>query len=203
MALQKRYILPAISGFVLALGLFDFYAFCKHAALPQTVQPQNADAVIALTGGSGLRIAASIGLIDAGAADHLLISGVHPDVTMTEIEALGGEPSSVYRCCVDLGYQAETTYGNAQEAARWAKTGGHDSLIIVTSNYHMPRSLILLQRAMPELELLPYPVQSLIDPARPFSSFRSAKGLITEWLKWRVTRVIYGNAGKKTETIHP
>jgi len=200
MPLKKRYFLPAIGSFILAFGLFDFNAFCKHAARSQAPPAPKADAVIALTGGSGLRIAASIGLIESGAANQLLISGVHPDITMTEIEALAGGASSIYECCVALGYSAETTYGNAKETARWAEESGHQSLIIVTSNYHMPRSLILLQRAMPKLDLTPYPVQSRIDPSAPFAEVRSTKGLATEWIKWRITRFIYGNKGHALET---
>lgn len=201
MALRKRFVLPVLTGLVLGFGAFDFSAFCQRAALLEQPIAPRADAVIALTGGAG-RIAASVQLIEAGASAHLLISGVHPDVTLPEIAALDGGPASVYACCVDLGYKAETTYGNAQEAARWAAAGGHKRLIIVTSNYHMPRSLILLQRAMPTLELVAFPVQSRIDPARPYADLRSARGLVTEWLKWRVTRALYG-APSQTPEAHP
>jgi len=198
-AWRKRYILPVLTLLVGGFLALDFSAFCKRAQLAEPSAAPKADAVIALTGGSGLRIAASVRLIEAGVAEHLLISGVHPDINMDEIETLGGGSPAVYQCCVDLGHVAETTYGNAKEAARWAEAGQYKTLIIVTSNYHMPRSLILLRRAMPELDLIPYPVQSRINPSAPMANFRSTKGLATEWLKWRITRFIYGDRDRALE----
>lgn len=196
---SRRRLLVVLTTFFLTFGAFDYAAFCKRAAALTSPPAPQADAIIALTGGSGLRIAAGIRLVDTGAANHLLISGVHPDVHMEEIAVLGGGPEATYDCCVDLGYMAQTTYGNALETARWAEDGEHQDLIIVTSNYHMPRSLILLQRAMPDRNLIPYPVQSRINPATPFSDIRSLRGLVTEWLKWRVTRVVYGDRSKALE----
>ena len=193
MRASRRTGLLLLAAFVFGIGLFDYSAFCQRTRLLEPPASAKADAIVALTGGSGLRIAAGVDLIENEAAAHLLISGVHPDVNISDIATLGGGNPSTYQCCVELGYTAKTTYGNALETARWAQAAGHKSLLIVTSNYHMPRSLILLQRAMPDLQLLPYPVQTRINPATPYSNFKSAKGLVTEWLKWRVTRVMYGD----------
>ena len=185
---NRRIILIAIAALACIAAVMDFSAFCKRAANSQGQNGLSADAVIALTGGSGLRIAAGVKLIEQGAAEHLLISGVHPDVTMEEIANLAGGSAQVYECCVDLDYMAETTFQNADETARWAIGNEHKSLIIVTSNYHMPRSLIHLRRAMPGLTLHPYPVQTRIDPAHPLASFQTLKGLSAEWIKWRITK---------------
>ncbi len=35
---------------------------------------------------------------------------------------------------------------------------GYHSLRLVTASYHMPRSLLEFRRAMPDIEILPYPV---------------------------------------------
>lgn len=190
--MRKRHIAAILGTGLIIFGTADFLAFCKRAASAPVPAAPTADAIIALTGGSGLRIAAGVKLVEAGAAEHLLISGVNPDVTMPEIANLAGGPQHVYDCCVELGYQAETTIGNAIEAANWARANDYTSLIIVTSNYHMPRSLIVLDRAMPKITLLPYPVQSRIDAASPLASWRALKGLSAEWAKWRVMRLRYG-----------
>ena len=63
-------------------------------------------------------------------------------------------------CCVDLGRDARDTIGNAAEARDWAKAKGYTSLIVVTSNYHMPRSMAELAEAMPKTRLIPYPVNN-------------------------------------------
>lgn len=194
MARAKSFALPLLIGLTLAgFGLFDFTAFCARAAALSPPATPNADAVVALTGGSGVRIAAGVALVEAGAAPLMLITGINPEVTNADIAKLGGGPPALYECCISFDRKAKTTLGNGKETARWATAGGHKRLIIVTSNYHMPRSLIVLSRAMPELDLIAYPVQSSLDPATPFESLRSIKGLGREWAKWRITRLFSGN----------
>jgi uncharacterized SAM-binding protein YcdF (DUF218 family) len=180
-------IAPALLLVVLAGISFDVLAFARRAAnsVPATVQ--QADAVVALTGGSGMRIAAGIDLVTAGRGQRLLISGVNPDVTMDDLIDLAGGAVDTYACCVDIGYNAETTIGNADETAAWAYEHGYKRLIIVTSDYHMPRSLLLLHRAMPDVELQPFPVRTVVDPSIMLHDSKSFRGVLTEWAKWRVT----------------
>ena len=52
-------------------------------------------------------------------------------------------------CCVDLDYSAINTEGNAIETKRWAHRRGIRSLIVVTSNYHMPRAMAELRASFP------------------------------------------------------
>ena len=44
--------------------------------------------------------------------------------------------------------------------AQWAKRKGFASLIVVTSDYHMPRSMVELAEAMPDMRLIAYPVSN-------------------------------------------
>lgn len=172
---------------LLAIVAFDFLMFARRADESVPATTRKADAIVALTGGSGLRIAAGIDLMSAGRGQRLLISGVNPDVDMDDLIALAGGSPDTYACCVDIGYRAETTIGNAEETAAWAYERGYTHLIIVTSDYHMPRSLLLLQRAMPDITLQPYPVRTVVDPSAVLSDSKSFRGVLTEWAKWRVT----------------
>ena len=63
-------------------------------------------------------------------------------------------------CCVDIDRSALNTFGNAIETRRWAHQHNFNSLIIVTSNWHMPRAMIELDHQLPDLTLIPYPVIS-------------------------------------------
>ena len=114
---------------------------------------------------------------------------------MDDVAALAGGPAETYSCCVELGREARTTVGNAKEAAGWAGENGYGSIVLVTSDYHLPRSAILMAQAMPEVDLIVYPVRGSIDPSQPFESFRTARSLIQEWLKWRVTKLRSGRDG--------
>jgi uncharacterized SAM-binding protein YcdF (DUF218 family) len=97
-------------------------------------------------------------LLERGAARRLLITGVHPSITKPEIKELahGGRR---FDCCADLDFTAEDTRENAAEAAGWVKAHRFKSLILVTANYHMPRSMAEFSADMPDVKLEPYPVE--------------------------------------------
>ena len=187
--LRKRRIgvVPTLFLAGLVLAIADFVLFANRAANADRSPDVTADAIVALTGGSGLRIAAGVELVGKGRGRRMLISGVNPDVPKADLIALAGGSEEVWACCVDIGYMAETTLGNADETAAWAYERGYKSLIIVTSDYHMPRSLIVLKKAMPDLELIAWPVRTVNDPSRIWSDPGSFRGVFLEWAKWRVT----------------
>lgn len=172
-------ILAALAG--------DFLLFAQRAAGMKPDPDTKADAIVALTGGSGMRIAAGVQLVAEGRGKRLLISGVHPDVTLEDLIDLAGGDPEVWACCVDIGHTAETTLGNGDETAAWAYENDYDTLIVVTSDYHMARSLLVLQAAMPDVALKPWPVRTVIDPSHLLSDPKSLKGVFLEWAKWRVT----------------
>jgi uncharacterized SAM-binding protein YcdF (DUF218 family) len=67
-------------------------------------------------------------------------------------------PQSLFVCCVDLGYDAIDTVGNALETAKWVRAHNYRRVLVVTSNYHMPRSLLELHRIDPETQYVGYPI---------------------------------------------
>ena len=69
-------------------------------------------------------------------------------------------PSDLFECCVDIGSDALDTTGNANEISRWIHDNGFDTVLVVTNNYHMPRSLHELRRVDPVTDFVPYPVVS-------------------------------------------
>jgi uncharacterized SAM-binding protein YcdF (DUF218 family) len=149
-----RTFLKVLAG-VAGLYLIGFLVFVL--TLPGAISPNlKADGIVALTGGNA-RLDAAVALLERGAAHRLLITGVHPTTTKLELGLLlhGGKR---FDCCADLGHQAADTRGNAEEAARWAHDHGYKSLIVVTANYHMPRSLTEFAAAMPGEKLVPYAV---------------------------------------------
>ena len=69
-------------------------------------------------------------------------------------------PSAVTPPTVTLGRFATSTRGNGMEIADWAREHGIHSLRVVTAGYHMPRSLLELRRNLPDVLLVPHPVQA-------------------------------------------
>jgi len=91
-------------------------------------------------------------------SSRLLITGVNPATRRGELKKLIAKDSERFDCCVDLGYEAQNTSGNAREIARWVRRNGFESLIVVTSNYHMPRSLVELSRELPDTDFIAHAV---------------------------------------------
>ena len=117
------------------------------------------DAIIVLTGGSG-RVDAGIELLVKNRGSKLLISGVGKNVKLQdliEISALQGDIRQL-EDSIFLGFYASSTRGNAEESQRWVREHGFKSITLVTSNYHMPRSILKFQALMPKIKIVPYPV---------------------------------------------
>lgn len=142
-----------------AVGLcVGFVIFAESIPAEEPTDVPHAEGMVALTGGAD-RIADAMALLAEGRADRLLITGVNQSTTSPEIAGQNPRYKALFQCCVDLGYEALNTIGNAREAAQWAaRRDIRRSLIIVTSSYHMPRALAEMRHVLPEIELYPYPV---------------------------------------------
>jgi uncharacterized SAM-binding protein YcdF (DUF218 family) len=116
-----------------------------------------ADGIVVLTGGSS-RVSDAMELLAGGYGKRLLISGVHPTNAASDISRSLSDNQSLLSCCVDLDRSAVNTRSNAAETRRWAHERGFKSLIVVTSNYHMPRAILELSHAMPDIQLIPFAV---------------------------------------------
>src|SRR5450432_3554125 len=143
-----------------AIGFVGFLSQLRGAEIKPAGK---ADGIVVLTGGSS-RVSDAMELLAGGYGRRLLISGVHPTNAASDISrSLSGNQSlsdnqSLLDCCVDLDHSAVNTRSNAAETRRWAHERGFKSLIVVTSNYHMPRAIVELSHAMPDIALIPFAV---------------------------------------------
>jgi uncharacterized SAM-binding protein YcdF (DUF218 family) len=136
------------------------------------------DGIVALTGG-GMRVDAAVALFEKGVGKRLLISGVNPQASKDDLKKLA-HGKKRFDCCADLGYAAENTLGNAKEAAAWARFYHYKRIVLVTSRYHMPRSLAEFHDVMPDVTLVAYPV----DPEPGRGGWARLRTLHSEYLKY-------------------
>lgn len=195
-------LLAVVTAMIVAFGLgFIAFAHGVERAVPQHPLPE-ADAIVALTGGDADRLTTAMKLLQEGRGRRLLISGVNPKVADTDVyDVLDGAPELI-ACCVDLGRQAKDTLGNASETAAWAGRNGFSRLIVVTDDFHMPRSLAELRVALPQAQLIPYPVEtSLSAPGAWQRDLKSATTLGGEYVKYLAIRAreAFLTAEKPTE----
>lgn len=142
---------------ILFVGVAGFVWFVAQMRSDEQRPARKADGIVVLTGGSS-RISDAMDLLADGYGKRLLISGVHPANGANDILRSLPDNHSLLSCCVDLDRSAVNTRSNATETRRWVAERGFRSLIVVTSNYHMPRAMLELSHAMPDIDLIFYPV---------------------------------------------
>ena len=185
---------------VAVLSIGGFLQFAEQvASLRPPEQIDSTDAIVVLTGGSQ-RIDHGVSLFNGGVGKRMLISGVNPRTSGATLKNMTAGSDELFDCCVDIGYDAIDTIGNANETARWIAEHGFSRVLIVTSNYHVPRSLLELRRADPKTAFDVYPV-TLADLRGEDWLFKPEvmRVMISEYAKyaWAWARA---TAGTKTAT---
>src|SRR5438445_155578 len=160
-----KIVIPALRGLLIAgatLGAIWLAGLIWFGASPSAeVHATPTDAIVVLTGGSQ-RLNSGIALLREGRGRKLFVSGVNHHVHLEDLLPNSGDGLELARewasCCVVLGYRAGDTLGNAEETAQWMREEGFHSLRLVTAWYHIRRSLLEFDRAMPGIEIVPHPV---------------------------------------------
>ena len=191
MARPAKWIAVAAAAVLVAFAA-GFVVFARAVADYVPGQPpQRADAIVVLTGGE-LRLTAAARLLAEGRGARLLISGVNPQTSRADLKRLSGLSERLFTTKVDVDY-ANSTTSNAEETRAWANAKGYRRLIIVTSSYHMPRSLTELSRAMPGVVLVPHPVvPERLHARRWWTDAFTARVLLAEYVKFLPSAARYG-----------
>lgn len=146
------------AALILSAGLWGAGLFRYAEAIPTTVADAGVktDAIVVLTGGSG-RLDEGLTLLEQGFAGKLFISGVYQGVDMQNLlQAYRDSPQDL-NCCVAIGHAVDTI-NNAIETAKWVRENKITSLRLVTGAYHMPRSVLEFEQAMPGVTIVEHPV---------------------------------------------
>lgn len=160
LGLRRKISLSFLFIFFLWLGGLIWFA----AQIPKTPSklPDNSDAaIIVLTGGAG-RMEYGLQLLAQHKGGTLFVSGAGEKVTVADIvkQAPDDIEKSLSESDIAIGHRAENTIGNAEEIKKWLKSSHYKNIILVTSNYHMPRSLLEIKTTLPTINIIPAPVIS-------------------------------------------
>jgi len=167
------------------LGGFAWFVASSYLLRPDP--SSTTDAIVVLTGGRQ-RLETGLELLAAGKAKKMFISGVNQRVDREELlRSLGPLPENA-ACCILIGHTADNTFGNARESADWMREEGYRSLRLVTGWYHMRRSLLEFERAMPRVRVVPHPVFAhRVDPERWWSWHGAPLLVLGEYDKFLVS----------------
>lgn len=178
----RLFLCFAVVETVILTWFVGFILFCNHIRHYENDNSDKTDAVIVLTGGRN-RIAEGVRLLNENMAERLFISGVSHDVTIADIEKKAKmqaeDPSKI-----ELGYKATNTIENASEIADWITQNNIKSVRLVTSNYHIPRSLEELKPYNLSVEFVINPVYSDFVKNDWWKSWGTFKFLAFEYHKF-------------------
>lgn len=171
--------LLTITSWIIGFAIFTLYAFSL-----QYRQTTHAQAIVVLTGGVD-RLSTALDLLQQEKAEHLFISGVNEHVSL---DSLFKDLDANMRAKIQLGYRADNTYENALETEQWLTKNNIHSVLLVTSFYHMPRSIFELQEHIKNVDVFPYPIVPKQVNAR-WVHTRAAWLLFEEYNKFLVVSV--------------
>lgn len=169
---------------LLVMLIIGFIVFANSVDRERVEPAHAADGIAVLTGGVA-RIDEAMKLLAKGKAKRVLITGVNHATTKDQLKRMASQGDQYFACCVDIDKEALNTIDNATETAQWVALHQYGSIIVVTSNYHMPRALAELARAMPGVTLIPYPViDNNVHVERWWAYPGSTRLLLSEYLKY-------------------
>jgi uncharacterized SAM-binding protein YcdF (DUF218 family) len=195
-------VIIALLSLVFVGSAIGFVGFLSQLRGAEVKPSRTADGIVVLTGGSS-RVSDAMELLADGYGRRLLISGVHPASGATDISRSLTDNQSLMNCCVDLDRSAVNTRSNAAETRRWARERGFKSLIVVTSNYHMPRAIVELSHAMPDVTLIPFAVVGDKWREEPWwTNGATMRLLLSEYVKYVAAEVRVHLADAGLEMMH-
>ena len=173
-------------GFCLLGGVFVAGFVWFIASMPDAVENERTvtEAIVVLTGGSD-RVTTGLTLLERGLGRRLFISGVGQGTPRADLLERAGRTPDAFACCLTLGRGADSTHGNARETAAWMRAEHLKTLRLVTAQYHMPRSLLVFRREMPDVTIVPHPVfPEAVKRDEWWQWPGTTRLLVTEYLKY-------------------
>lgn len=165
------FLLAWFIGYMLFLFNIDM-----NRISPENINPlkERYDAIIVTTGGSN-RVKTGFELLQKGAARKLFISGTHPDAPPKEVVKSSGVEISkkLLKCCVTFGRSAIDTKTNAREVKAWLEENEDvKAILLVTSDYHMPRTLMEFKPVLSSVRVKPVSVRSSLSSGNTWEYFQ-------------------------------
>ena len=186
---KLKTILFLFSLIIILFDIYEFYTFINKQTNKINTY-RGIDAIIVFTGGEN-RVQSGIDLISNNVGKRLFISGVNPDTNIFDISEQILSDEDLLNCCIDLGKKANNTIENAIESIDWIKNNNYKNVIIVTSNYHMKRSLFILKNFDRSINFIPHNVQSKFLQNKNIPIYAKMKTIISEYAKLTYTRIYF------------
>lgn len=184
--LFKGFIALCILIFLVISVLFVDFVYKTFSFRVRNLNP---DAIVVLAGGKG-RIEEGIRLYREGKGTRLFFIGVDPSVKKTDLyKEIRGVRSSNQ---VYLEKVSRNTLENAIFARELISQYNVRSMLLITSRYHMKRSLLIFRNLLPkDIAIYPHPVAGKSTVDAWWSHSGSLRLLFSEFYKYCLYRIIF------------
>ena len=147
-----------ISFLLILFLILGFVIFFSKINYNQVSFNYQTDGIAVLTGGKG-RINLGLELFYKNKNLKLIISGVDKKVSDKSII-----PSNLKnKSSITIDKVSESTYENAKIINEWTFKHKLQNVTVITSYYHMPRSMMLIKSLTPTINFYAYPVEKKIS----------------------------------------
>ena len=132
------FIIFVIALVFFSFGFVSFFSQIKNYNVTNNLNPQG---IAVLTGGKG-RIAKGIEVFKNNPESYLIISGVDKKVAIEDILP----KDFLVNPKIFIDKKSETTIDNVNEIVNWSLKNKISDVIVITSDYHMPRTMLILKK---------------------------------------------------------
>ena len=182
--LKSHYIHFSLLLFVIIVLLqFNFFLFNIQSYKNTDLNKKEIEGIVVLTGDK-FRILEGLKMLNSEIGYKLLISGVNKEISIEEIKKEFPKFNQLFNCCVELESISKNTFENVREIFFWKKNNNIKNILLITSDYHLPRVELEVNRLLLDKETFYYGVK--YDNQK--INIRMKK-LIVEYIKYLRTKI--------------
>ena len=178
-----------IFSLIILFLTYDFILFIKKIDYKQVNFYNQTDGIAVLTGGKG-RINLGLDLFKKSSNLRLIISGVDKKVSNSSIIPKNLKNKSN----ITIDKDSESTYQNSKIIKKWTSKYKLQNITVITSYYHMPRSMMLMQTLMPTINFYAYQVEKKKPNKTSFRENILYYFFLTEeYIKFIISHLLYNS----------
>ena len=182
--LKSHYIHFSLLLFVIIVLLqFNFFLFNIQSYKNTDLNKKEIEGIVVLTGDK-FRILEGLKILNSEIGYKLLISGVNKEISIEEIKKEFPKFNQLFNCCVELESISTNTFENVREIFFWKNNNNIKNILLITSDYHLPRVELEVNRLLLDKETFYYGVK--YDNQK--INIRMKK-LIVEYIKYLRTKI--------------
>ena len=169
---------------ILILSHFIFFLSLVKNFKSDYTTIKSIDSIVVLTGDK-FRISKGMEILSNGIGGKLLLSGVNKNIKLVNIKNEFPKYKNFFDCCVEIENISSNTFENSRETFLWLEKNKYNSVLIVSSDYHMPRAKLEFEKFLNTKNTYYHPVNSNNN----LMAIGKIKKLFLEYVKYMRTYI--------------